>query len=60
MTNYISASEAARIIGIVPTTLANWRYQGKGPAFIRISSRCVRYRWEDLQVWIASKTVRFE
>jgi excisionase family DNA binding protein len=32
-------------------TLANWRYQGRGPAFVRFG-RHVRYRAADVTAWI--------
>lgn len=43
---------------IGPTgTLANWRSQGKGPAFVRLGKR-VAYRGRDLNDWIEAQTVR--
>ena len=32
----VSSAEAAQILGISPRTLANWRVQGRGPAYVRI------------------------
>jgi excisionase family DNA binding protein len=32
-------------------TLANWRYQGKGPRFVKIG-RHVRYRRSDVEAWL--------
>jgi predicted site-specific integrase-resolvase len=32
-------------------TLAQWRYLGKGPAFIKVG-RHVRYRDEDVEAWL--------
>lgn len=38
----------------VPTgTLANWRYRGSGPPFVRLG-RHVRYRAVDLDDWLRS------
>jgi hypothetical protein len=31
------------------------RYRGDGPPFVRVSSRCVRYRPEDLEAWTAAR-----
>ncbi len=31
--------------GVVTRTVKLWRYQGRGPDFIRISKTVVRYRW---------------
>jgi len=32
-------------------TLANWRYQGRGPTYLRVG-RHVRYRAQDVTEWI--------
>ena len=37
---------------ITPATLAKWRYKGFGPIFIRVSSRTIRYRAEDVNLWM--------
>ena len=37
---------------VTPATLAKWRYKGFGPIFIRVSSRTIRYRAEDVNQWI--------
>ena len=41
------------------STLAHWRSEGRGPAFIKIGWR-VAYRGADLNDWLASRTVRPE
>lgn len=50
-----STDDAAKLIGVSPKTLANWRCLGKGPAYIRLgkSPRAqVLYRYEDLDAWL--------
>jgi predicted DNA-binding transcriptional regulator AlpA len=42
-------------IGIPAGTLAQWRYLGKGPAYVKVG-RHVRYRAEDVDAWLASQT----
>jgi hypothetical protein len=37
---------------ITPATLAKWRYKGFGPIFIRVSRRTIRYRAEDVNLWM--------
>lgn len=37
-------------------TLANWRSAGKGPPFIRISPKKIRYRRSDLERWLQERT----
>jgi hypothetical protein len=48
---------AAEFLGLSPATLAWWRVVGRGPTFIRISSRDVRYRARDLQDFVANCAV---
>ena len=47
--------EAAALIGVTARALEGWRYRGGGPKFVRISSRCVRYRRSDLMDWIENR-----
>ena len=41
--NLINEKEAAAILGIAVKTMQLWRQRGKGPDFIKLSYRCVRY-----------------
>lgn len=43
--------EAAESIGLTPRFLQARRVRGDGPPFVRISSRCIRYRPEDIRRW---------
>jgi len=49
----LTEQEAAKAIGLSPRFLQARRYRGDSPRYIRISSRCVRYRPEDLARWAA-------
>lgn len=49
----MNEKEAARLLGFAVRTLQTWRSRGGGPPFIGFSARCVRYRREDLDAWIA-------
>ncbi|MCV7686176.1 helix-turn-helix domain-containing protein [Micrococcus luteus] len=42
-------------IGTPTTTLAHWRYVGKGPRFVKIG-RSVRYRASDVAAWLEAQT----
>ena len=53
----LTQDEAAQVLGVQPATLNYWRAKGRGPAYVRISRRCVRYRCDDLQTWIDSQRV---
>jgi predicted DNA-binding transcriptional regulator AlpA len=51
----LDTREAAAYLGYKPRMLEARRIRGGGPPFVRISSRGVRYRMEDLQTWIQSR-----
>lgn len=48
--------EVAEMLGVPVGTLANWRYQGRGPAFVKVG-RHVRYRRSDVVRWIEAHVV---
>jgi hypothetical protein len=47
---------AAELLGTKPKTLANWRCQGGGPAFLKIG-RLVKYDPDDLFAWREARRV---
>lgn len=47
----LTEAEAADRIGLTRRFLQARRQRGGGPRFVRVSSRCVRYRPEDLEAW---------
>lgn len=49
---YLTPKEAAQSVGVLVATLANWRSQGRGPIYVVISKRCIRYRPEDITLWL--------
>lgn len=50
----VSPADAARRLGLQPGTLANMRYRGDGPAYIRVGNR-IRYRLTDLADWLDAR-----
>lgn len=54
---YVTERQAAHKIGVSVKALQAWRLRGCGPAFIRISSRCVRYSISDVDLWMAARRV---
>ena len=52
----LNPTEVSHYLGVPIGTLANWRYQGCGPAFLRVG-RHVRYRSEDLTAWVEAQLV---
>lgn len=50
----LNPTEVSHYLGVPIGTLANWRYQGRGPAFLRVG-RHARYRIEDLAMWVEAQ-----
>lgn len=51
--DHLDTKQAARLLGLSPGTLANWRVAGSGPRFVkgdRLGS-FVRYATRDLLAW---------
>ena len=53
---YLTNDPALLVIGS-PSTLAHWRSEGRGPAFVKMGRR-VAYRGSDLNRWMADHTIR--
>lgn len=45
----------AEFLGTTTQQLAQDRYHGRGPKFIKIGNR-VRYRWADVEAWLDDNT----
>ena len=50
--NLLDERQVASILSVSVSTLRNWRWRGEGPAFIKVGSRLVRYRPDDLQAFV--------
>ena len=50
----LTADEAAKILGLAPSTLAKLRLSGNGPVYCKLGRRVV-YRKEDLEAWLESR-----
>src|SRR5262249_42656459 len=50
----LTAAEAAKIVGVAPSTLAKLRLNGNGPIYCKLGRRVV-YRRPDLEVWLESR-----
>jgi predicted DNA-binding transcriptional regulator AlpA len=44
-------AEVAKALHTTPASLAQMRYRGHGPKFVRLGRR-VLYRWVDVEQWI--------
>lgn len=54
----LSTKEAARYLGVSKAFLDRDRWAGARIPFIRVGSRAVRYRVEDLESYVARQTRR--
>jgi hypothetical protein len=53
---YLNDVEAAEIADMSPQTFRNWRFQGRGPAYIKVG-RSVRYSLTDLISWLEGRKI---
>jgi len=53
--DFVSAKQAARILGVHPNTLCKWRISGGGPPFTKVGRR-VRYRISEISSWTNERT----
>lgn len=56
----LTPEEASEYLGIPQKTLANWRSERRGPQFVKLESRLIRYRLVDLENYVSSKIVSTE
>lgn len=54
-TTLLTEQDAASYLQLTCRALQAWRYQGRGPQFVKISARAVRYRLEDLETWVETR-----
>ncbi len=52
----LTTEEVAAVLGVAPQTLTTWRYNRKGPRFVKLPRR-IRYRGQDLNRWLHENTV---
>lgn len=60
VTELMSPREVHSAYGIAPQTLANYRWQGMGPAFIKLTpgrGGRIRYRRRDVEKWLDAQTI---
>lgn len=55
MNTLITTNQAANMLCLSEMTLRKWRWEGKGPRFIKLG-RKVAYRQEDLYDWVESQS----
>jgi excisionase family DNA binding protein len=53
----LTPHEAAEFLTISSETLAQWRSQRRGPQYIKLEGRLVRYRLSDLESYLTERLV---
>ena len=51
----LTSEQAGECLHVNARTLANWRYLGRGPRYVRSGSRAL-YRLADLEAWLDAHT----
>jgi predicted DNA-binding transcriptional regulator AlpA len=55
-----TTQEVAEWLRMNPKTLSAWRTLGKGPKFIRLGSKGIRYRISDIEDWLSRQSETVE
>ena len=55
LTDTLAPLETAAKVGVTSATLANWRWAGRGPRYVKVGGR-VRYRLVDLARYLDERT----
>jgi predicted DNA-binding transcriptional regulator AlpA len=53
----LTSEQAAQMIGLTKSTLAQWRHHGIGPDYIRISGVSIRYAESAVKEWLEQRRV---
>ena len=57
MQDLMTTDEAAKFLDVHPATLATWRMiEGRGPRYLKVGERNVRYRRSELDRWLTART----
>lgn len=53
---FLLASEAAAKLRLTTSTLAQWRWYGKGPKFTKLRTGAIRYDEAEVDRWLEGQT----
>ena len=57
METYLTPEQLAKMIGLSVKTLNKWRWEGKGPHFLKLGRRVV-YRLSDIDIYLQAQMRR--
>jgi len=60
MIKLVKEDDAAKMLGLAVQTLRNWRHLGKGPNYVRLGERSIRYPEDELKTWTQKRFIRPE
>lgn len=50
----LGTREIAKRLGLSMVCLQQWRARGRGPKFYKLGPGAVKYKWEDVEAWLAA------
>jgi predicted DNA-binding transcriptional regulator AlpA len=53
----MNEKQVAEFLAVTVHALRRWRFESRGPQFIKLEGRLVRYRQEDVEAWLAAQQV---
>jgi hypothetical protein len=53
-----SPAQVAPVLGTTEAGLAQWRYRGTGPKFVKVGPKKVLYRWADVRAFLDANTLQ--
>ena len=53
----LSPKGASEFLGVPESTLAHWRSERRGPVYIKLEDRLIRYRKSDLEKYVSARIV---
>ena len=56
-TPLLTTAQAADLLGVSPRTMEDWRRWERGPAYIRLGYKVVRYRLPDIESFVSAGAV---
>lgn len=53
----LDPDEVATLLGVTKTLLSRWRSEGRGPKYLKLGAKSIRYDRRDLDAWIEAEKV---
>jgi excisionase family DNA binding protein len=53
----LTPAEAANYLGVSLSALNHWRSERRGPVYVKLEGRLIRYRLADLEKYVAAHSV---